>query len=240
MISNQKPNSSEPNFSKLPPSEAKAILLEKLLGSIEKCLLSFWEDLQKMYPELATHEETIIERFYNAGFSHFFQIAVSDTGLAGYFTFHDECSNPIDLLERKKKKGLARQVDLGIRLQRSRDRILVIEGKRLYNKNDKQYVSGNTGGICRFKREQHGSDLNTACIIGFIEKEDYGFWHGLVNQWISEELNKAVDLCWGSIEDEKISAALKQKSGSFHKYISTNRRLTRPPLNLHHFWVKVY
>lgn len=240
MISNQKTNSREPTFSKLPPSEARAILLEKLLGSIEKCLLSFWGDLQKMYPELAAHEGTIIERFYNAGFSHFFQIAVSDIGLAGYFTYHDECSNPIDLLERKKKKGLARQVDLGIRLQHSRDRILVIEGKRLYSKTDKQYVSGKTGGICRFKREQHGNDLNTACIIGFVEKEVYDFWQSLVNQWILEELGKATDLCWGSIEDEKVSADLRQRSKSFRKYISTNQRLTRSPLNLYHFWVKVY
>lgn len=240
MISNQKAFAHDPRFSKLSQSEARDILISKLLDSVERCLLTFWRDLQNEYPELATHEGTIIERFYNMGFSSFFQIAVSEVGLSGYFTYHDECSNPLELLNRKKKKGLARQVDLCIKLQRSRNGILVIEGKRLYSKSDKQYVSGNTGGICRFKREQHGKELNTACIVGFVEKEDYNRWHDLVNKWIIEEKDKSADLFWGAIEDEKLSLIIKEEGQIYNKYLSKNYRLTKPPLNLYHFWVKVY
>lgn len=239
MLSDQRKTNEVTDFTNLPPELAKEKLLDVLFLSIESCLTSFKSDLRNLFPEFDTVSDTIIERFYDGEFSHFFQIAVSKAGFAGYFTFHDENTRSIDLLLRNKKKGLSRQVDIGIRLQSSRDRILVIEGKRLYDKYDKQYVLGNTGGIYRFKKELHGMDLNRACLIGFVENEDYSDWLRFVNKWIIEGKTKHPELKWGKDSEELLSPT-NTTLIDFTSYRSTNSRISLPPIVLDHYWVKVF
>ncbi len=214
----------------------KGVVIGLLLKSVEDCLRTLKSDMHSMFPELANHSDTIIERFYDGEFSHLYQTTVSKSTIAGLVTFHDENSRPINLLKRKQKKGLERQIDLGIRLNYARDRILVIEGKRLHDKGDKQYVSGNTGGICRFKREQHGEELEKACMIGFMETEDFPFWHRAINSWIGNERTKSTDLNWN---DEESLATLEAEGNIYSKCYSNHARLTKSSIELVHYWVNV-
>ncbi len=214
----------------------KGVVINLLLKTVEDCLFDLKTNMATMFPELATHSGTIVERFYDGEFSHQYQIAVSKSPMAGKVTFHDENTRPENLLKREKKKGLSRQIDIGIRLNHSRDRILVIEGKRLHSKNDKQYVSGNTGGIGRFKRGQHGEELEKACIIGFMETDTYTFWHETINGWIASEQSEISDLLWG---ENELLQPITNYYDRFSKCYSIHTRITQPPIKLVHYWVNV-
>ena len=166
MLSNRRRTYNPPKFPRLPKDES----IDLLLRMIQESLLIFPANIKSTFPEYAAKSTEVIEGFFNQEFSHCLQITVAQNGYAGYFTYHDESSNPAKLLNREGRKGLERQVDLGIRLPESRERILVVEGKRLHKSSDKQYVSGGTGGIARFTREHHGEDagMTVACIVGYV------------------------------------------------------------------------
>ncbi len=128
------------------PSMPRGRVIEVLLEMVEKCLEVFPRHL-KAFEE---YDESATELFLNSEFSHAFQIEIQQNGYSGC-TFHDESARQEDLIGEEKKRGIPPRVDLGIRLAHSRDRIMLIEGKRLHDPSDKQYVSGKTGGIARFK-----------------------------------------------------------------------------------------
>lgn len=65
-----------------------------------------------------------------------------------------------------------------------------IECKRLYDKNKKEYVAGKTGGIERFKKNLHGTDLEYSAMIGYVENRDENFWLERINGWIEFEFQK--------------------------------------------------
>ena len=101
-----------------------------------------------------------------------------------------------------------------------------IECKRLYDNNkSKQYVSGKTGGIQRFKENRHGVDLPQSAMIGYVEIENFSFWHNKVNSWISDKEEHLQML------DNKNTAKLK----------STHQRQNseKTSIELTHFWLKM-
>lgn len=107
----------------------------------------------------------------------------------------------------------------------NQQRFFDIECKRLYHPTiSKQYVSGKTGGIQRFKENKHGVDLPYSAMIGYVEIEDYNFWHNQVNSWI---LEKEEHLKF--IESNKI-ARLK----SIHL-----RNKEKTKIELIHFWLNI-
>jgi len=100
-----------------------------------------------------------------------------------------------------------------------------IECKRLYNPNIKQYVNGNTGGIQRFKANKHGVDLPQSAMIGYVETNDFNFWHKKVNSWImdsNEHLKMLKNNNIAKLESEH------QRSGS---------KISK--IKLTHFWLKI-
>ncbi len=230
MTSNQHIPNSKPAFTDLP----KTRLIEMLVKLTEECLLVFNNDFRNSIIDLKNQKTTIQEREYNFSFSRLLQGIIGRSSLSGAISFHDEYQE--EMFAPKKKKGLGRQIDLAICLQHTGERIFAIEGKRLYNKNNKQYVSGNTGGICRFKREQHGKELAKACIVGFMENNDFSFWHQKINSWIDEEKAKSTELEWN--ENEALSSLESNKS-ILSKCNSLHARISKTPIELFHFWVNV-
>ena len=104
-------------------------------------------------------------------------------------------------------------------------RFFDIECKRLYDTTkSKQYVSGKTGGIQRFKENKHGVDLPYSAMIGYIEIENFNFWHKKVNSWISENEEHLK-----FVEINKIA-----KLKSIHK-----RNIEKTKIELSHFWVNI-
>ena len=93
--------------------------------------------------------------------------------------------------------GLDEVTTIGTRSYGIYEPFLVIECKRLPSPGGKdrerEYVSGLSGpnespagGIQRFKLGIHGNQVESAAIVGYIEKQDYLFWHKQINQWLSE------------------------------------------------------
>lgn len=100
-----------------------------------------------------------------------------------------------------------------------------IECKRLYNPKIKEYVHGKAGGIQRFKENKHGVDLAHSAMIGYVETNDFDFWHEKVNSWIPDQ-NEYLKII-------KISKIAKIES----KHSRTNsQNLT---IELTHFWLKM-
>lgn len=198
---------------------------------VEKCLIGFPQHLKSF----DDYDETAGELFLNSEFSHTFQTVVQESGFHGC-TFHDESASQEHLLGKKKKKGIPPRVDLGVRLAHSRDRIMLIEGKRLYNPSDKQYVSGDTGGLARFKQEQHGADVETACMIGYVQTNTFVFWHEKINGWVRSENAPAAVPAW---DHGDCLNPLTEKAEHLAHCISQHCRVSKEPVRLHHFWVKV-
>lgn len=119
------------------------------------------------------------ETDFNIEFAHWLSLEFQRSELVGQFTVPNEYPEP-----RQTKRGSTRKIDLAVRLANGK-RILALEGKRLHDPRDRQYVSSsgntNTGGIARFKREQHGKELPFACMVGYVQTESFTFWHQKIN-----------------------------------------------------------
>ena len=206
-------------------------VVELLLEMVEKCLAVFPQHLRA----IEDYDEMASELFFNSEFSHTFQTVVQKSGFHGC-TFHDESASLEHLMGIKKKKGIPPRVDLGIRLVHKRDRIMLVEGKRLHNPSDKQYVSGDTGGIARFKQEQHGADVEVACMVGYVQTNTFAFWHEKVNAWIRGEAAPAAVPNW---DESDCLNPLIVKADHLTQCLSQHRRINKEPIGLHHFWVRV-
>lgn len=122
--------------------------------------------------------------------------------------------------------------------------ITVFEGKRLSiklpKKRHQEYVIGHEekkkhvpcGGIERFKLGKHGSRLNNAGMIGYIQDGTAEIWHEKVNTWVCGLCNKTVETKWS--EEERLTP--KQKNGKVAEYTSTVNRADRK-LHLTHLWI---
>ncbi len=104
-----------------------------------------------------------------------------------------------------------------------------IECKRLYDTNkSKQYVSGKTGGIQRFKENKHGVDLLYSAMIGYVEIKDFDFWQTKVNSWILETFKDKTEC----LEKVTINKIAKLKSAHIR-----NKEKTK--IELIHFWINI-
>lgn len=123
-------------------------------------------------------------------------------------------------------------------------KILVIEAKRLPTpgkSRKKEYLFGKLGGIERFRKGTHGSDVDSdrAIMIGYIQKENKGFWIDCLNSWIIEEdsQRKESELYWK--EEDKIIEDKKFINDSVYKFQSVHNRLTLSKINLIHYWINL-
>jgi hypothetical protein len=113
--------------------------------------------------------------------------------------------------------------------------IYSVEAKRLpapdnYKGREREYVKGkkiNTGGIEKFRNEEHGKGLNECAILAFVEDKTFEYWFKTINQWICDENWKAC---------EKLSGF--EKFDSFAKSFSEVCR-TIEKLTLFHFWISL-
>jgi len=108
-------------------------------------------------------------------------------------------------------------------------RFFDIECKRLNSnlshQHVSQYVLSDTGGIQRFKENKHGVNLSHSAMIGYVETNDFDFWHKKVNSWIADQIEHLT-----MIENHKI-AKLESEHFRINSSVS-NIKLT-------HFWLKM-
>lgn len=76
----------------------------------------------------------------------------------------------------------------------SKNKLYTVEAKRLPTGNgnrEKEYIYGHfgsgspSGGIQRFKTGDHGYGLAKSALLGYIEDNDFSYWHKTINDWIA-------------------------------------------------------
>ncbi|MCI5222122.1 MAG: hypothetical protein D3924_05490 [Candidatus Electrothrix sp. AR4] len=149
-------------------------------------------------------------------------------------------------------RGNSPAVDIGIYLKVDDTgidppRITVFEGKRfstkLPKKRRREYVIGREekgkhvpcGGIERFKLGKHGSRLNHAGMIGYLQDETAEIWHGKINTWIHELCDQSSEPAWS----EREQLTLKKNNERVNEYTSIVKRVDSD-LHLTHLWVDLF
>lgn len=122
----------------------------------------------------------------------------------------------------------------------STESIFAIEAKRLPTPGSgrqKEYVQGNLGAMERFKRNQHGKHLLQSAVLGYVEKEDFSFWHNEVCKWINDLIatNSDTTILWNKND---LLSFLKIV-GSINLYSSINARNGSTDIHLSHYWIYV-
>jgi hypothetical protein len=104
----------------------------------------------------------------------------------------------------------------------------------------KEYVFGSqkvNGGIERFKKRIHGSQLCYGGMLGYVLKHGFNHWHTQVNAWIDEEIRSGAPL-WN--DDDKL--LIKNTANLTARYESSNSRIgnNTTPIILFHLWVLLH
>jgi hypothetical protein len=147
--------------------------------------------------------------------------------------------------------GIDETTLIGVRPYSSYEPFLVIEAKRLPapggKDREREYVTGTdrssggpTGGIQRFKLGLHGSDVETAAMVGYIEKHSPNHWHGTINRWITDLMGiTSTDGCVWSKSDILQSLQVNDSNRTAFS-ISNHQRphqCVTPEIVLHHLWI---
>ena len=124
------------------------------------------------------------------------------------------------------------------------DPFLVIEGKRLpapSKDREREYVTGNkqtSGGIQRFRLGLHGSPLNHAGIIAYVQEHSCAEWFSCLNSWINELSERTeewtIDDCLVGLEcdaDKRIASCTS---------VHTREDGETPHIQLTHLWVEMH
>ncbi|MDR0724666.1 MAG: hypothetical protein LBF59_01475 [Prevotellaceae bacterium] len=162
-----------------------------------------------------------IEKSYNSQLSMYLQTQNNSS----VFLFHNA-----------PHQSNSREPDIGtvIRtrvLNGNYDSIFDIECKRLNStlSHVREYVSGNTGGIERFKRNEHGVDMSFSAMIGYVEDKTGTYWLNQINAWINE-LHIKYPAFWKETEH------LSQHANHFK---STHEKPSSQYITLFHFFYSV-
>ena len=198
---------------------------DDLMLFIQSCLTKFPEEYKKIFHT----SEYIVEPVVSAELSKILECKSRENAKPYVFThqYPQSCE--------ENKTGKYRDVDIDVCLYLDRKTIFAIECKWLRNpvSKSKQYVSGNTGGIERFKREQHGGNLPQSAIVGFIENEEFDFWFKTINNWITELfINYDTTITWEK-SDLLNELTISETTA---KYQSNNKR-SKDYIVLTHLWV---
>lgn len=130
------------------------------------------------------------------------------------------------------------------------DPFLVFEGKRLPppggKTREREYLTGGkdvTGGIQRFKLGLHGGQLETAVMIGYIQKDSLRQWYDRLNQWIRElvEAKPTGEEKWEL--DEVLERFAEENGTQTACCVSLNSRNNSGgggKICIHHFWVRMH
>jgi len=142
------------------------------------------------------------------------------------------------LFQNSPEQENGRIPDIGVPLIKSiicnnYESIFDIECKRLNTQlsHVKQYVCGNTGGIQRFKLDQHGVDLSYSAMIGYVEDQTSEYWFEQINGWITDLCNNesvpiwSMNECLTKTEEEYFISNHNKKKGYirlFHFFKTIN------------------
>ena len=139
---------------------------------------------------------------------------------------------PYDFRKNPTQQYSDKETDIGVFIMSRGPKpipIIEFEAKRLSEtSNNKEYVSGDRGGIERFKRGYHSSHLSICGMFGYVQSRTSSEWIQKVNIWIDEQSQNNIntdDIDWKSL-DEKLSTIT-----SFPNVVKLRSEHTRRQLN---------
>ena len=95
----------------------------------------------------------------------------------------------------------------------------------------------NCGGVERFKQGIHGRKLDYGAIISYVQDYDFVHWHGQLNSWIKELINKKIFSPVNWIPKDKLQKEYIKSTTA--KFISINSRQDNA-ITLFHLWARLY
>jgi len=162
-----------------------------------------------------------------------------------FYFHHEDRTNPVS--------GQSPTVDFSAKTRipfgkfRSRQTIFSIEAKRLPtpgSKREKEYVVGYwnvkgkyvcSGGIERFKKRIHGKGLSHSAILGYIQKEDFEYWHNQINIWIEELIHDSSQEIEWTNNDKLNELSINT---NIAKFKSVNKRADNS-IFIFHYWLNL-
>ncbi len=117
-----------------------------------------------------------------------------------------------------------------------------LEAKRLPtpgSNREKEYVIGHNknGAIERFKKCIHGRGLKYSAVIGYIQQNNFRFWHKTINCWIDEliQTKDKSSLRW----DKKDKLVIENSNKVTARLISKHVKINKTYISLYHLWVSL-
>jgi len=92
------------------------------------------------------------------------------------------------------------------------------------------------GGVERFKQRIHGRNLHYGAIIGYVQDYDFVHWHGQLNSWIKELINKKIFSPVNWMPKDKLEKEYIKSTTA--KFISANSRHD-DTITLFHLWASL-
>jgi hypothetical protein len=146
--------------------------------------------------------------------------------------------------------GTAETTLIGVRQYSIYKPFLVIEAKRLPAPSadrEREYVTGTdpssggpTGGIQRFKLGLHGSDVETAAMVAYIQDQPPDHWHSSVNGWIDDltGVTSTGGCVWSSADKLRPLESNDHSGTAFSVSIHQRRdECATPEIEIHHLWI---
>jgi hypothetical protein len=126
----------------------------------------------------------------------------------------------------------------------SKIKLYTVEAKRLptgTGTREKEYIYGSfsngspSGGIQRFKTGDHGYGLPKSALLGYVEENDFSYWHKTINDWIAVKAEELPDE-WQ--KDEQLQKLNIDSIQNFSVSRSVAYRES-DTMGLFHLWIKI-
>lgn len=120
------------------------------------------------------------------------------------------------------------------------ERFLALEAKRLPTPGtgrEREYLSGENGGVARFKLGRHAAELKIVGIIGYVQRHAFDHWLDTINQWVEELIaSSKPELPWDDSDKLQMEEALPRLA----RLRSSNLRVAdQQRLSMRHIWVQL-
>jgi hypothetical protein len=119
---------------------------------------------------------------------------------------------PYDFRKNPTQQYSDKETDIGVFIMSRGPKpipIIEFEAKRLSEtSNNKEYVSGDRGGIERFKRGYHSSHLTVCGMFGYVQSRSTQEWIIKINDWIEalSKNNNDQSIDWQFPQDQLVKA----------------------------------
>lgn len=119
-------------------------------------------------------------------------------------------------------------------------RFLALEAKRLPTPGtgrEREYLTGEKGGVARFKLGLHAGELKTVGMIGYVQREAFHYWLATINAWVDELIaGSRPELSWDQSDKLQMEEALPRLA---RLRSSSLRAPDNQRLSMRHIWVQL-